>query len=184
MPLTTAILDRDGTINLDPGYLDDPAALALIPNAAAGMKRLQELGLRLIVVSNQSGIGRGLFTWATLEAVHDRFKALLAAEGVTLSGIFICPHHPDDNCGCRKPKPGLVERAATMLNFDPREAVVIGDKASDIGLARAVGALAVLVRTGDGEAALRDNANPDIVAADLFDAARQIEAHMKERNDP
>jgi D-glycero-D-manno-heptose 1,7-bisphosphate phosphatase len=170
-----ALLDRDGTINVEREYLSDPAGVALLPNAAAGLRRLRALGFKLIVISNQAGVGRGYFTTADVEAVNARLVALLRAEGVTLDGIYVCPHHPDGGCACRKPAPGLIRQAAREHGFDPRASVMIGDKALDIETGKRVGARTVLVRTGYGrDTEARQDVRPDRVVDDLLQAADTI----------
>jgi D-glycero-D-manno-heptose 1,7-bisphosphate phosphatase len=170
------ILDRDGTIIIEKDHLSDPDAVELIRGAGAALRRLADLGLGLVVLTNQSGIGRGLFDLVRLDAIHARLEALLAAEGVRLAGIYFCPHHPEEGCACRKPRTGLLERAARELGFEPRRAFVVGDMASDVGLGSAVGATTLLVRTGHGaREAERGSACPDYVVGDLADAAALIE---------
>jgi D-glycero-D-manno-heptose 1,7-bisphosphate phosphatase len=170
------LLDRDGTINADRHYLATPDGLELLPNALAGLQRITKLGLGLVVVSNQSGLSRGYIEPAALAAIHDRLRLVLADGGVALDGIYFCPHVDADDCACRKPRPGLVRQAAADLGFDPGDAFVIGDKACDIDLGRAVGATTFLVRTGygcqvDPEAAGRAHH----IVADLVQAADVME---------
>ena len=112
------LLDRDGTLIVERNYLSDPDQVELIPGAAAGLRRLAARGLGLVLVTNQSGIGRGFFDAARLAEIHERLTALLRAERVELDGIYVCPHHPDQACDCRKPRPALVLRAAAELGFD------------------------------------------------------------------
>jgi D-glycero-D-manno-heptose 1,7-bisphosphate phosphatase len=174
------LLDRDGTLIVERNYLSDPEQVELLPGAAVGLRRFTELGFGLVVVTNQSGLGRGYFGWPALHAVHDRMKAMLSAEGVVFDGIYVCPHTPDDHCDCRKPKPGLINQAVADLGFDPRNCFVIGDKPCDIDLGRGVGAQTVLVRTGYGskheiELTLRLN----FVADNLTDAAEAIAALLQ-----
>jgi len=114
------------------------------------MKRLQQAGFGLAVITNQSGIARGYFDLDRLSAVHDRLKDMLAAEGVTVDGIYICPHGPDDDCDCRKPLPGMAEQAVAEHGFDPAQAIMVGDKEVDVELGLAIGAETFLVRTGHG----------------------------------
>lgn len=170
------VLDRDGTIIVEKNYLSDPDAVELIDGAGAALRRLAALGLGLVVVTNQSGIGRGLFDRERLEQIHARVEALLAAEGVRLSGIYFCPHHPEDGCECRKPRTALLHRAARDLGFETPRAFVVGDMASDIDLGRAVGATTLLVLTGHGaREAGGGSARPDHVVFDLAEAAALIE---------
>jgi len=171
------LLDRDGTINRDRHYIADPGLVELFPGVGAALRDLRADGFGLAVVTNQSGVARGKITPAQLEAVNARVGELLAAEGVTLEGIYVCPHGPNDGCDCRKPLPGLIERAARELGFDPAQSFVVGDKGIDIGLGRNVGATTVLVRTGYGAETERDRlAEPDHIADDLTGAAQWIRA--------
>lgn len=149
-PRRFVILDRDGTMIVERHYLADPQHVELLQGAGNALRALQELGVGLVVMTNQSAIGRGLFDARRLEAIHQRLHELLGMEGVRLDGVYYCPHIPDDRCGCRKPKPGLMKRAAAELGFNPGQSVVIGDKLCDLELGRRVGATTVLVRTGYG----------------------------------
>ena len=170
------VLDRDGTLIEEKHYLSDPDAVELIRGAGAALRRLEDLGLGLVVVTNQSGVGRGLFSPERLAEIHARLEALLADEGVRLAGIYACPHHPDVGCACRKPRTALLERAARELGFEPRRAFVVGDLASDVELGRAVGATTLLVRTGHGAREIDAGAaRPDHVVGDLAEAAELIE---------
>ena len=144
------VLDRDGTIIFERHYLSSPDQVEILPGAAEGMKQLIDLGYSLVIVTNQSGLGRGYFTKETLEAVHARLRELLAASGVSIAAIYVCPHTPDDDCDCRKPGTKLIRQAATDLGFEPSACVMVGDKACDIDMGKAVGARTVLVRTGYG----------------------------------
>jgi heptosyltransferase-2 len=180
-------LDRDGTLNFDPGYLNQPEQLRLLPGAGQAVARLNRAGFNTVVLSNQSGLARGLITQDQLEAIHQRLRELLAEDGARLDGIFICPHHPDEGCACRKPAPGLVHRAQRELGVSPDNAIVIGDKASDVELARNVGALAVFVRSGnvpeEEQARMAERGlAPDYVARDLTGAVRWILAEVKARS--
>jgi D-glycero-D-manno-heptose 1,7-bisphosphate phosphatase len=169
------LLDRDGTIIRKHDYLADPCAVELLPGAAEGLRRLRSMGFGLTVISNQSGLGRGLFDSSTLAAIHRRLAEILREEGVSLDGIYFCPHRPEEDCTCRKPRPGLVRQAARELDFDPSECFVVGDNVCDVELGRAIDATTILVRTGYGaELAGSTAVRPDYVADDLADAARLI----------
>ena len=179
-----ALLDRDGTVIADRGYLADPAGVEILPGAAEGLARMRDSGLGLAILTNQSGIGRGYFEEAQLRAVHVRMKQLLKAQGVRLDGIYYCPCHPDQGCDCRKPRPGLVQRASAELGFDPARSFVIGDKGSDVGLGRAVSARTFLVRSGAATNGAALQARPDYVVEDLVDAARRIEEILRREQSP
>lgn len=169
------LLDRDGTINVEKEYLSSVEGLELLPNTLAGLRDLREIGLGLVVLTNQSGIGRGYFGAETVDGIHRALAGLLAAGGVSLDGIYVCPHGPDDGCACRKPAPGLAEQAARELGFRLADSFIIGDKSADIELGRRVGATTILVRTGYGrEVESNGLANPDYVADDLAGAALVI----------
>ena len=173
------LLDRDGTINVDAHYLSRPEQVVLLPGAAEGLRRLQSLGSGLIVLANQSGVARGYFDMAHLDAVNARLHELLAQEGIRLDGLYACPHGPGDGCACRKPRPGLVERAVRDHGFDPEAAYMVGDKLADIALGQAVKAVTILVRTGYSAGVEREGAiMPDFVADSLADAAIVIEGHQ------
>ena len=150
-------LDRDGTVIVDKDYLADPDKLELIPGVATGMAEAQKRGYKLVILSNQSGVARGLFDLATVERVNHRLKEVLACEGVTLDGIYYCPHYAKGSvpefsipCTCRKPAPGMAEQAARELRVDLKRSWVIGDKEDDLNLGRVLGASSILVRTGHG----------------------------------
>ncbi len=169
------LLDRDGTLVEERGYITEPLDLRLLPHAAAALRELRAAGLGLVVVTNQSAVGRGMMDLARLDAIHARLEELLAAEGATLDGIYACPHAPDDSCDCRKPRSGLITRAVGDHGFSPPLAFVVGDHETDIELGARVGATTVLVRTGHGErTASREQAQADFVVGDLAEAARLI----------
>jgi D-glycero-D-manno-heptose 1,7-bisphosphate phosphatase len=172
-----AILDRDGTINEEVGHVLHPAEMRLIPGSAEAIRRLRDVGLGVVVITNQSSIGRGLLTEQRLGDIHDRLRALLADADASIDDIEFCPHTPDDRCSCRKPAVAMVERAARTFGFDPSEAFVVGDHAADMRLGRAVGATTILVLTGHGSKE-RAAAEPfaDHVAPDLLGAAGVIES--------
>jgi heptosyltransferase II len=150
-------IDRDGTLTVEKHFISDPAEVELVPGAAEALLAMKQRGFKLIVVSNQSGIARGFFTHREVNRVNDRLVELLGAQGVTLDGIYFCPHHTNGAvaeyavpCTCRKPHPGLAERAARELGIDLRRSVVIGDKLDDLNLGQVIGARSILVRTGYG----------------------------------
>ena len=169
----TLFLDRDGTIMEDRDYLADPEGVVLLPGAAAGLRMLQAAGIRLVLVSNQSGVGSGRIPPGALERVHARLLDLLRREDVTLDGAYYCVQRTDAGCDCRKPRPGLIHRAVAELGVPLTPAAVVGDKPADIGLARSVGATAFLVTTGYGAATRRDGTTQaDFVVDSLRTLAR------------
>jgi len=175
----TVFLDRDGTLNHDPGFIKSAAEMKLLPGVAAALARLKTAGAKLVVVTNQSGVGRGLITLKDLESVHTRLQGLLEQEGAVLDAIYFCPHRPDDGCLCRKPGRGMVDRAVAELQLDLRRSYLVGDRVRDLELARAVGAKPVLVMTGVVDAGVLDRlrterALPDKVASSMEEAVDWI----------
>ncbi len=161
-------LDRDGTINEEVGYLDRIEKLRLIPGAAGAIRRINESGMRAVVVTNQSGIARGFFDEALVAAVHERLLKMLRAEGAYLDGFYVCPHHPTEGmgkhlrtCDCRKPASGLLLRAAEELRLDPACSYMVGDTLKDIEAGTRAGAKSILVRTGYGMEAIAKLSVPD-----------------------
>lgn len=170
-------LDRDNTLNPDPhGYISRPEDFTLFPITGPALKLLQDAGFRLIILTNQSGIARGLFSFADLELVHDKMRKELAAFGVVLTDIYVCPHHPDfpearaaSACTCRKPLPGMALRALREHRLDPAQCYMIGDKPADIAMA--IAARVRAIRVGSGTA----SGYPDVpVVPDLLAAAHII----------
>jgi histidinol-phosphate phosphatase family protein len=163
--------DRDGTLVRDAGYVYRVEDYERLPGAAEGLARLQAAGYGIAIVTNQSGIGRGYFGESDFARFQEHLVADFAAHGVTIEASLHCPHLPDAGCGCRKPAPGLLERARVELAADLARSWVIGDSPSDAELARCVGARAVHVLTGHG-VARRAEIPPDVpVVADLQAAA-------------
>lgn len=167
------LLDRDGTIIVDRHYLADPADIAFLPGAIDGLRRMASNGQQLVIVSNQSGIGRGRITRQQVDDVNGQIDTLLEEAGVKVEGIYICPHAPEDGCDCRKPATGMARRAEMERGLDLSSAVVVGDKASDVGLALQLGVPSFLVLTGEGAATLAaGECVPDYVVEDLAGVAR------------
>jgi heptosyltransferase-2 len=180
----TIFLDRDGTLNPDPGYIKSPDQFELFPGVAEALGRLQSSGARLILVTNQSGIARGLLSRHNLEAVHRKLADLLGRAGVTLDGIYFCPHHPDDGCRCRKPNRGMIDQAVQERGVDLGRSYVIGDHLRDIELASRIGARSVLVTTGvtrlqEVQGLTDAHLIPDGVAASLGEAADWLLSDVK-----
>jgi len=175
-------LDRDGTIVEDPppGFLHEPGKVKLLPGAAAAIKQLNDHGLLVVVVTNQSGIARGLYTVADYEAVQRRLAELLAAHGAHLDGAYYCPHHPrfSGPCECRKPGLKLFRDAATALDIDFTRSWWVGDRMSDVQPASALRGKGILVSTGEGNLGQgQARANGVMVVADLAEAVRDILKH-------
>jgi D-glycero-D-manno-heptose 1,7-bisphosphate phosphatase len=174
-PRPAVFVDRDGTLVKEVGYLSDPADLELLPGAARAIREAHAAGLPVVVVSNQSGVGRGLFPLARVHAAMARLRSLLRAEGAEPDAVYFCPHRPGDDCPCRKPRPGLLTRAADDLLLDLSLSVMIGDKRLDAATGQAAGGTGVLVRTGYGreeEAATGEWRAPDAVCDDVAQAVR------------
>lgn len=168
-------LDRDGTINEDSGYLHKPEELVVINGAAEAIRRLNSAGIMVVIVSNQSGVGRGYFADSDVEAVNDKLVGIIGAIGARVDAIYYCNHHPDEDCGCRKPSLGMLNKASAEHGIDLALSYVVGDKGSDIELARNAGARSVLVLTGEGKGESVKLKRPaDFVAEDLASAVRWI----------
>jgi heptosyltransferase-2 len=175
-------LDRDGTLNFDPGYLNNPESMRLLPGVGSAIARLNRAGFKTVLVTNQSGVGRGLIRVEALNAIHERLRELLAESGAWLDGIYACPHRPEEACACRKPASGLVTRARQELALSPERSFVIGDRAIDIELARNIGARGIFVLSGDrpdDERAvmLARGITPDHVARYLGEAVDWVLQH-------
>jgi len=172
-------LDRDGTIAEEVGYLNHASRFRMFPFVAAAIRRLNEAGLPVIVVTNQSGVGRGYFPESLVHSVNELMKKDLAAAGARIDAVYYCPHTSADRCDCRKPKTSLLERAAREHLIELSRSFVVGDRYGDIELARNVRARGILVRTGYGEGELAWHSakwptQPDFVAEDLSKAADWI----------
>ncbi|HOY66338.1 MAG TPA: HAD family hydrolase [Candidatus Ozemobacteraceae bacterium] len=147
-------LDRDGTLNPDPGYISRPEDFELFPGTGEALARLRAAGYLLVVVTNQSGVARGIIPPDALERIHDKMSRELSRSGAAPDAIYICPHHPDHppagqpagtSCGCRKPEPGLVLRAIAELGIDPAASWAVGDRMTDVRMALAAGVAPVLI---------------------------------------
>lgn len=177
-------LDRDGTINEDVGYLTDVAALRIYPFATDAIRLLRRAGYVVVVVTNQGGIARGLMTRAFVEATHSRMAETLARGGALVDAWHYCPHHPasvieglSTPCACRKPGPGMALAAAESLGLDLTRSWVIGDHWRDVQMGQAVGARAILLRTGHGrdqEAARPDGQQVEAICDNLMAAVRVV----------
>jgi D-glycero-D-manno-heptose 1,7-bisphosphate phosphatase len=167
------ILDRDGVINVDSDvFIKAPDEWRPLPGSLEAIARLNHAGYQVVLATNQSGVGRGLFEVSTLNAIHDRMHRALAQIGGRIDAIFFCPHAQEANCACRKPRPGLLEEIARRFNVDLKGVPTVGDSLRDLQAAAAVGAAPILVLTGKGEAThsaggLPENTQiyPDLAAA-------------------
>nr|WP_217346698.1 HAD family hydrolase [Noviherbaspirillum sp. L7-7A]MBV0881176.1 HAD family hydrolase [Noviherbaspirillum sp. L7-7A] len=176
-------LDKDGTLIDDVPYNVDPDRLRLAPHAGPALRLMQELGYRLIVVSNQSGVARGLFSEAALPPLFAALQDMLAREGVTLDGWYWCPHHPEGaaagyalECNCRKPLPGMLQQAAREHGIDLARSWMVGDILNDVEAGRRAGCRTVLINNGNETEWLRSPLRtPDISAPDLLSAARAMQ---------
>ncbi len=171
----TIFLDRDGTLNPDPGYINSPEQFELFPGVPEALARLKRAGAKLIVVTNQSGVARGYLTRDDLDAVHMKLKHLLDGAGASLDSIYFCPHHPDDRCECRKPNRGMIDQAVREWKVNLDRSYLIGDHIRDIELAKRIGARSVLVTTGvispqEAESLKVSGAAPDWTASSLAEA--------------
>ena len=153
-------LDRDGTINEEVGYLDRIEKLKLIPGAAEAIRLINESGMKAVVITNQSGVARGILAESFVTEIHTRLAEMLRAEGALIDAFYFCPHHPTEGrveylkfCDCRKPAPGMLLRAAEELLIDPNRSYMVGDTLKDIEAGARAGAQGILVRTGYGEEA-------------------------------
>ncbi len=184
--------DRDGTLNTEIDYLSRPEELVLIPNTARAIREANTLGVRVFVITNQSGIARGLFTEADLGSIHHRFIKLLAAEDATIDKIYYCPHHPEYGnppyrvlCTCRKPKTGMLEQAVSEFGVELAKSFVVGDRCVDIMTGEHAGCGTVLVRTGYGTVELdecRRSSRLDFVADDAYEAWQYIKRQIDQTN--
>lgn len=170
------VLDRDGTLNPDPepGYINDPKRLSLFPGVGEALGRLKRAGYSLVLATNQSGVGRGKILPVELEKVHIRLQELLLPFGAQIDFFAMCIHHPETDCACRKPRTDLIRRAAMTLNFDPADAIYVGDRPTDLELAKNCGAKsAVLVRTGHGATTEAKAVYPEGISVQVFGTLKE-----------
>ncbi len=174
-------LDRDGTINQDVGYIHDSDQFELIPGSAEAIRALNAQGFPVVVISNQAGIAKGIIKEDRMPELHEAFLHMLDKEGAKIDGFYYCPHHPEGTvanyrcvCSCRKPEPGLLQKASHELHLDLPRSYVVGDKISDIQLAHNVGAVAIMVLTGHG--LNEQNSYPEGIAPPHFTCKNLLEA--------
>jgi D-glycero-D-manno-heptose 1,7-bisphosphate phosphatase len=174
MTSKVAFLDRDGTIIAEKDFIKRSDEIEFISGSIQAIKLLRDSGYKIVVISNQSGIGRGILTEKMVREVNESFLRTLREEGAPVDSLYFCPHHPEDNCDCRKPNTGMIQKAAQEHQLDLKDAVVIGDKLADVKLGKNIGAKTVLVLTGYGEKeakklkSLNPDDKPDLVADNLL----------------
>ncbi len=179
-------LDRDGTINVEKNFIKDPVDLELIPGAATVIREARRMNLKTIVISNQSGVARGIMTEDDVENVNARLLGMLNDEGAVIDAIYYCPHYPsnDNECSCRKPNTGMFEKAVREHNINLNQSIMVGDRMSDIEAGNRIGAATVLVMTGYGSTLLANRDKKpegvDIVVSSLYDSMSFIEQKCKE----
>lgn len=184
-----AFLDRDGTITVERSYITRPEDIELVEGAAAAIRELNDAGILAVIVSNQSGVARGLMSEEDMAAVHAATESLLAAEGATLDGAYYCPNHSEGtverytrDTSCRKPAPGMFELAVRDLGIDPATSTMVGDQVTDVEFANRAGIPAVLVMTGKGAEHLEKARELGLaVAAAVPDLAAAVQWILKER---
>jgi D-glycero-D-manno-heptose 1,7-bisphosphate phosphatase len=186
MKRKAVFIDRDGTISEEVGYVNHPSRFRLFPYAAPAIRLLNDNSWLAIVITNQAGVARGYFSEAMIQTIHDRLKQELANSGAKLDAIYCCVHHPSIgeppyrlDCDCRKPKPGLIRRAAKELEIDLAASWMVGDRSSDIELARNAGINSAFVLSGYGRGEWEHQRNnwqhqPDLIAANLLEAVQTI----------
>ena len=170
-------IDRDGTINVNVEYLDDPEDFKMYPNVAKGIKLLNRSGFKVIVVTNQSGIARGFFSEKTLGRIHQRVRDDLSKKGAFVDAIYYCPHHPNDGCNCRKPNTGLFQQAIRELNIDVKRSFIIGDRMLDIEAGYKIGCKTVLVPENKEkiEKEMKEsNIEPDYICDNFYSGVKYI----------
>lgn len=182
-------LDRDGTINDEVGYLDSADKLRIIPAAFKAVRLINSSGMKAVVITNQAGVAKGLFTEEFVREINEQIQSALLAQGALIDRFYFCPHHPTEGidpyrliCNCRKPEPGLLLQAAVDLNIDLARSYFIGDRLRDVETAHRAGAKGVLVMTGYGQDLMQksgpDRANelnqPDYIAQDILEAVHWI----------
>lgn len=186
---TAVFLDRDGVINEEVGYIDSLDKLKIISCAYEAIKLINQSGMQVVIVSNQAGVAKGIFTEDFVQTTHDYLQRILSRQGAYINSIYYCPHHPTEGekpyqqvCECRKPAPGMLLRAAQDLNIDLKRSYMIGDRFRDIEAAKKAGVQGILVKTGYGQGLLRDDGpdketpdrQPDYIAADILEAVKWI----------
>jgi D-glycero-D-manno-heptose 1,7-bisphosphate phosphatase len=165
---------------VDRHYLSDPDGLEFLPGAAAGLRKISEMGFRLVVITNQSGLARGFFSLSRLQEIHDRLKQMMLSIGAPLAGIYFCPHGPAEKCQCRKPNLGMMRQASVELRFDMSKSIVIGDKDSDVEFGKRAGAVTILI--GNPGVLRVSSAGPSYTVETLTEAAHIMSGRLMNVN--
>lgn len=170
-------IDRDGTINVNFGYISNPSDFKAYPSVSKGIKLLRDNDFRIIVITNQSGIARGYFSEETLDKIHQRMENILAEQGAATDAIYYCPHHPNDKCNCRKPNTGLFEKAIEDFDIDVKNSFIIGDRMLDIEAGYKIGCKTVLIPE-DKEKIKKEmsksDIDPDFICDDFLSGVKWI----------
>lgn len=168
-------IDRDGVINQDLGkYVTKPEEFFLLDGVLEALKKLNKSGYKMIIITNQGGIGKGLYSEKDVEEIHKKMYGLLGIEGIKIDGIYYCPHHPKESCDCRKPRLGMVIKAIKEHNIDPKKSFFIGDKTSDVKAGKDAGCRTFLVKTGYAGHDKIYDVKPDFVVSDILEAVNTI----------
>ncbi len=175
MSSVAVFLDRDGTICKDVHYMRSPEQFELLPGVAEGIKLLNELGVKVIVATNQSGVARGYFTEQDLKKIHERMIEELSKRGAKIDAIYYCPHHPDDDCGCRKPKIGMLKKAEVDFRLDLSSCFIVGDKRLDVETGKNAGCASILIPGPETELDIKAN----FTAPNLYEAAKIIREKIR-----
>lgn len=173
----TVFIDRDGTINVNVEYLDNPDEFRMYPTVAQGIKLLNKHGFTVIIITNQSGIARGYFSEKTLQEIHQKMNHELSKEGAIIDAIYYCPHHPNDNCDCRKPKTGLFTKAIKDFNIDIKHSYLIGDRMLDVCAGHTIGCKTILVPEDKKKVKLEMNETdikPDYICDEFYSGVQWI----------
>lgn len=173
MTRSVIFLDRDGTINKDLGYLRDPNQVRILPGVVDALSLLQEKGWPLVIITNQSGIGRGYYELHDMRAIQEMIEAELKSSGIVFDGFYFCPHTPDEHCNCRKPEPGLLLQAASEMGINLNNSWMIGDKPSDVLAGQRAGCQSILIGTGQDSY----NLPPELIGTILYKADLLAAAH-------
>jgi D-glycero-D-manno-heptose 1,7-bisphosphate phosphatase len=172
--MKAVFLDRDGTITRDVNFCRRVEDLEILPGVPEAISLLNRQNFKVVVITNQSGIARGYFTEATLSRIHQYMEEELSKRGALIDAVYYCPHHPDDNCDCRKPKPGLILQAAAELGISLENSWMVGDAARDVAAGKAAGCKTVLLENDPDTDEAIEPVEPDYVASDLLQAVKRI----------